>query len=132
MAAITGRDSDQWDSECGTAPAGRLTVIVLAPLVTAYEHAMTEGEGRNTRRGDRYSPCPRAGAGRYLTFLSSLGYELSAIERSVADGVPWIGEATPGVLGEPHQAQDGTEHEPTAGHPDQESGGDSRPGRAAA
>ncbi|HVB45644.1 MAG TPA: ParB/RepB/Spo0J family partition protein [Streptosporangiaceae bacterium] len=132
MAAVTGRDSEQWERECDAAPAGRLTVIALAPLVAAYEHAMTEGEGRNTWRTGRYSPCPRADAGRYLTFLSSLGYELSAIERSVADGVPWTGEAMPGVLGEPDQAQDGAEHQPTVGHPDQETGDDSDPGRAAA
>jgi hypothetical protein len=46
LATITGRDSEHWASECDTAPAGRLTVIALASIITAYEHAMTEGEKR--------------------------------------------------------------------------------------
>jgi ParB family chromosome partitioning protein len=92
LATITGRDSEHWASERDTAPAGRLTVIALASIITAYEHAMTEGEGRNTWRTDRYSPCPRADAGRYLAFLSDVGYQLSAIEQAVVDGVPWTGE----------------------------------------
>jgi ParB family chromosome partitioning protein len=53
---------------------------------------MTEAEGRNTWRTDRYSPCPREDASRYLTFLASLGYELSVIEQTVADGVPFTGD----------------------------------------
>jgi ParB family chromosome partitioning protein len=56
---------------------------------------MTDAEGRNTWRTDRYSPCPRADAGTYLTFLASLGYPLSAIEQAVADGTPWTGDTTP-------------------------------------
>ena len=65
---------------------------MLGPVVTAYEQAMTEGEGRNTWRLDRYSPCPRDEAGRYLAFLGTLGYQLSDIERAVADGEPYTGD----------------------------------------
>ena len=54
---------------------------------------MTEGEGRNTWRTDRYSPCPRRDAGGYLAFLASVGYQLSVIEQAVADGVPYTGDA---------------------------------------
>jgi ParB family chromosome partitioning protein len=89
MAAITGRDARQWNDELATASAARLTVIALAPIVTAYEHAMTDGEGRNTWRTDRYSPCPRTAAGTYLTFLASVGYQLSDIEQAVADSHAW-------------------------------------------
>ncbi len=59
FAKLTGRDPEQFDRECDTAPAGRLTVIMLAPIVTAYEHALTEGEGRNTWRVDQAVDSPR-------------------------------------------------------------------------
>ena len=65
---------------------------MLGPVVTAFEQAMTEGEGRNTWRLDRYSPCPRAEAGRYLAFLGTLGYQLSDIERAVAESEPYAGD----------------------------------------
>ena len=69
---------------------------MLGPVVTAFEQAMTEGEGRNTWRLDRYSPCPRNEAGRYLAFLGTLGYQLSDIERAVAGGEPYTGDTPPG------------------------------------
>ncbi|HET9895049.1 MAG TPA: hypothetical protein VFQ44_08955 [Streptosporangiaceae bacterium] len=89
FAALTGHDADHLAAECDTAPGGRLTILALAPVVAAYEHAMTEGEGRNTWRTDRYSPCPRAAAGAYLTFLHDLGYQLSDIEHAIARGAPF-------------------------------------------
>lgn len=92
FAKLTGHDPEQFDRETDTAPAGRLAVIMLAPIVTAYEHAMTEGEGKNTWRTDRYSPCPRVAAGTYLAFLAGLGYRLSDIEQAVADGAPYNGD----------------------------------------
>jgi ParB-like chromosome segregation protein Spo0J len=95
---LTGQAAETLLDTCVTAAAGRLPLLILAPIVTAYEHAMTEGEGRNTWRTDRYAPCPRAEAGRYLAFLASLGYELSTIEQAVADGTPYIGEAPAGGL----------------------------------
>jgi ParB family chromosome partitioning protein len=69
---------------------------MLGPIVTAYEQAMTEGEGRNTWRTDRYSPCPRRPAGNYLAFLTSVGYELSAIEQALVDDVPYVGDTPAG------------------------------------
>ena len=69
---------------------------MLAPIATAYEQAMTEGEGKNTWRTDRYSPCPRQEAGRYLVFLVSIGYQLSHIEQAVVNGAPYEGDAPPG------------------------------------
>jgi ParB family chromosome partitioning protein len=95
---LAGHDPDHLEAECGTAPAGRLTVIMLAPVITAYEHALTDGEGRNTWRTDRYSPCPCADAATYLAFLASLGYRLSSIEQAVADGTPWTGDPPPDNL----------------------------------
>jgi len=57
---------------------------------------------RSTWRADRYSPCPRPDAGRYLAFLASIGYQLSVIERAVADGVPYTGDTPAGpVSGDP-------------------------------
>lgn len=76
FAELTGHDAGQWQEACGTAPAGRLVIVMLAPVVTAFEHAMTDVEGRNAWRTDRYSPCPRIDAATYLTFLASLGYQM--------------------------------------------------------
>ena len=62
----------------------------------------TEGEGKNTWRTDRYSPCPRREAAAYLAFLASIGYQLSVIEQAVAHQVPYTGETPPGqrVIGQ--------------------------------
>jgi len=108
---ITGQPADKWEGACDTAAAARLPLLMLAPIVTAYEQAMTEGEGKNTWRPDRYSPCPRSQAGRYLTFLVSLGYELSDIEQAVVDSVPYVGDATPddSLSGSPDEEPGSTE-----------------------
>ena len=95
FAEITGKAADAWEEACDTVAAGRLPLLMLAPIATAYEQAMTEGEGRNTWRTDRYSPCPRREAGRYLAFLASIGYQLADIERAVADSVPYPGDTPP-------------------------------------
>jgi ParB family chromosome partitioning protein len=89
---LTGRDAAQWDTDCDTATASRLAVIMLGPVITAYEHALTDGDGRNTWRTGRYSRCPRRDAATYLTFLASLGYQLSAIEHAVAHAAPYTGD----------------------------------------
>ena len=104
---------------CDTAPAGRLPLLMLGPIVTAYEHAMTEGDGRNTWRTDRYSPCPRAEAPAYLTFLASLGYQLAGIEQAVASMTPYTGETRAGdpITGEPAEpaASKADAHSPVPG-----------------
>jgi len=101
FAALTGHEPAQWDQGCDTAPTARLAVTMLCPIITAYEHAMTDGEGRNTWRTDRYSPCPRRDAGQYLNFLASIGYRLSDIEQAVADGTAYTGDTqAPGTLPE--------------------------------
>lgn len=57
---ITGRSDRDWAELCDTAPESRLRLVMLGPIVAAYEHPMTDGEGKNTWRTDhRYSPCPR-------------------------------------------------------------------------
>ena len=81
---------------CATAPAGRLPLVMFAPVATAFESAMGEGDGRNTWRIDRYSPCPREQAAAYLILLAGLGYQLSVIERAVAEQQPYTGEISPG------------------------------------
>jgi len=102
---ITGRGDRDWLEICDTAPAGRVPLVMLGPIAAAYEHAMTDGEGRNTWRTDRYSPCPRTEAAGYLRFLASIGYPLSGIEQAVADLTAYTGEAPAGdpITGGPDQ-----------------------------
>jgi hypothetical protein len=95
FATLTGHPAGQLDAECATATAGRLAILALTPLATAFEHVMTEGDGRNTWRTDRYSPCPRADASAYLTFLTSMGYQPAAIEQAVMHGTAYTGDAPP-------------------------------------
>jgi ParB family chromosome partitioning protein len=102
FAEITGKTADAWEQTCSTVAAGRLPLLMLAPIATTYEQAMTEGEGKSTWRTDRYSPCPRQEAGCYLAFLASIGYQLADIERAVVDGVHYAGnvpstDSLPGV-----------------------------------
>jgi hypothetical protein len=79
-------------SETGLWPAGRLPVAILALIAAAYEERMDGDAGRETwRTGRPYPRCPRDDAGTYFLFLNSVGYELSAIEQAVADGVPYAG-----------------------------------------
>ena len=93
FSEITRQDASRWLEICDTTAAARLPLLMLAPIAVTYEYAMTQGEGRNTWRTDnRYSPCPRTQAGHYLAFLASVGYQLTPIERAVADGVPWTGD----------------------------------------
>jgi hypothetical protein len=73
-------------------PSPRLAMIPLAVLVTAYEDQMGGESGKTTWRSDVYSACSTSEAGAYLRFLAAAGYELSAIERAVADGVPYGGD----------------------------------------
>jgi ParB family chromosome partitioning protein len=94
FSEITGKTADAWEEACGTIAAGRLPLLMLAPIAAAYEQAMTEGEGKNTWRADRYSPCPRKEAGHYFAFLASVGYQLSDIEQAVTGGVPYTGETS--------------------------------------
>ena len=96
---VTGLHVDQAADGCETCPAVRLPLLMLAPVAAAYEGAMSGTEAsRSTWRADRYSPCPRSDAGRYLAFLASIGYQLSVIERAVADGVPYTGDTPAGPV----------------------------------
>jgi ParB family chromosome partitioning protein len=126
---LTGHSEDDWVTICGTAPAGRLPLVMFAPVATAFEAAMGEGEGRNTWRIDRYSPCPREQACAYLILLAGLGYQLSVIEQAVADQQPYAGEVSPGQAeigddcgtegqAEGSEAEDVSAGEPEAGQGD--------------
>jgi ParB family chromosome partitioning protein len=97
LADLAGHDGSALLEACATSPAGRLPLLMLAPVVTAYEQELCDADGfrRSTWRTDTYAPCPRDEAGAYLAFLASLGYELSVIEQAVADGTPYTGD-TPG------------------------------------
>jgi len=93
FSEITRQNAGAWLEICDTAAASRLLLLMLAPIATTYEYAMTDGLGRATWRTDStYSPCPRAEAGHYLSFLASLGYHLTPIEQAVADGLPYTGD----------------------------------------
>jgi ParB family transcriptional regulator, chromosome partitioning protein len=129
FSKLTGHSEDEWVTICGTAPAGRLPLVMFAPVATAFESAMGEGEGRNTWRIDRYSPCPREQACAYLILLSGLGYQLSVIERAVAEQQPYTGGVLPGQaeIGGDHgpgnqaegsEAEDAPASEPVAGQGD--------------
>jgi ParB family chromosome partitioning protein len=117
---------------------------MFAPVATAFESAMGDGDGRNTWRTDRFSPCPRDQAAAYLRLLAGLGYQLSVIEQAVAQDQPYTGEVPPGqatigqnsepaedtepVAGDDAQPEagqgDGAEAEESAGLPDPEVSGD--------
>lgn len=92
--------------------AGRLPLALLALIAAAYEDRMDGDAGRATWRTDqRFTQCNRPEAGVYLRFLAGAGYELSAIEQAVADGVPYTGH-------QPGDHLDSTdEHDSPAGSP---------------
>ena len=101
---LTGKPLEGVLRDCETYPPARLPLLTLTPIAIAYESEMAgEGDRRNTWRTDRWAPCSRKDAGRWLAFLASLGYELSAIEQAVAQGVPYEGEDT---TGEPERHPD--------------------------
>ena len=97
---ITGQPAARLLQICETTAANRIPLLMLGPVVTAYEQALTEGDGKNTWRTDRYAPCPRREAGRYLAFLASIGYRLSVIEQALADDRPYTGDTPPEPLGD--------------------------------
>jgi ParB family chromosome partitioning protein len=131
FSELTGHAETDWVSICDTAPAGRLPLVMFAPIATALESAM-DGEGRNTWRTDRYSPCPREQAAGYFTLLAGLGYQLSVIEQAVTNQQPYTGEVPPGQaeIGDDHGPEASAEGieavpagEPEAGHSDATDGG---------
>jgi ParB family chromosome partitioning protein len=80
--------------EAASAAQPRLWMLALAPIAAAYEDQMTgTSTSRATWRTDRYSQCPRADAGRWLSFLAQCGYPLSPIEQAVADDLPYQGDS---------------------------------------
>jgi ParB family chromosome partitioning protein len=94
FAEITGQDAGKALDSSSTCQPSRLPLLMLAPVVAAYEREMygTDASRRATWREDRYSPCSRNDAGRYLAFLAGLGYPLAPIEQAVAAGVPYTGD----------------------------------------
>jgi ParB family chromosome partitioning protein len=107
---VTGKQPGQLTEACATAASRRLPLLMLAPIATAYEHALTKAAGSETTWRDyRFSPCPYADVGAYFTFLGSLGYQLSAIEQAVVDGTSWE-PGTPLM-----QAHDGQPDDPGTG-----------------
>ena len=131
FSEITRQNAGAWLEICDTAAASRLPLLMLAPIAVTFEYAMTEGLGRATWRTDStYSPCPRAEAGHYLSFLASLGYHLTPIEQAVADGLPYTGDDPENQLtaqdgeaaAEPGPADPGTAKPEEAGSGDAENG----------
>jgi len=128
FATVTGQQAAQMAEACAAAAARKLPLLALAPIATAYEHALTSAAGgQDTWRNECWSPCPFADAGRYFTFLASIGYQLSVIEQAVADGTPYTGDAPDeGMLtAEPADAKEDSAAEEeqdaigTAGEPDE-------------
>jgi len=80
-------------ADCESYPITRIPLLALAPIAAAYEDEMAgDGDRRNTWRTDQWAPCSRKDAAAWLKFLAGLGYQMSAIEQAVADGVPYVGE----------------------------------------
>src|SRR5579875_3922325 len=93
FASVIGRQTEQVVAVISTVAKGRLPLLALAPIVAAYEHALSvENGNEHTWRDSRWSSCPYVEAGRYFIFLASLGYRLSVIEQAVANGVPYTGD----------------------------------------
>jgi ParB family transcriptional regulator, chromosome partitioning protein len=83
--------------ETTSAAQPRLWMLALAPIAAAYEDQMTgTSTSRATWRTDRYSQCPHADAGSWLSFLDRCGYPLSPIEQAVADSLPYQGDTPDG------------------------------------
>jgi ParB-like chromosome segregation protein Spo0J len=117
---LTGKPLEAVLRDCDTYPPARLPLLILTPIAIAYESEIAgDGDRRNTWRTDRWAPCSRKEAGRWLTFLAGLGYELSAIERAVARDLPYEGEDTPG---EPETGSAGAPDRATAGADPAEAG----------
>jgi hypothetical protein len=125
---ITRQDAGKWLEICDTTAAARLPLLMLAPIATAYEYALTQGEGRNTWRTDRYSPCPRSEAGTYLAFLASAGYQLAPIEQAVADGTAWSGDNPDDQLTGSDSGTAADEGPGLSGQPDEDTITEGRPG----
>ena len=99
---LAGQSAQQLADTSSTTSPARLPLLMLTPFLVAYEHAMTQGDAsKATWRPDKPTTCPHQQAGQYLTFLASIGYQLSAIEQTVADGIPYISTDD----GEPDAAQ---------------------------
>jgi ParB family chromosome partitioning protein len=103
---LTGKPLEAVLRDCETYPLARLPLLVLAPIAIAYESEMAgDGDRKSTWRTDTWAPCSRKDAGRWLMFLASLGYPMSAIEQAVARGVPYEGQDP---AGEPDTGPTGT------------------------
>ena len=105
---------------------------MLGPIATAYEQAMTEGEGRNTWRTDRYSPCPRREAAAYLAFLASVGHQLSLIEQALVNDTPYTGDTPPADLASGNPGPEGPDCDPVPGSDDAAADADASPPRGEA
>jgi ParB family chromosome partitioning protein len=97
---LTGKSPGQLTSLAETCPASRLPLLMLAPVVVAYEHALTSDAGKGIWRTDRQTSSLRPVAGRYLAFLATAGYQLSGIEQAVADDATWPGDPAPQAASE--------------------------------
>jgi ParB family transcriptional regulator, chromosome partitioning protein len=84
--ALTPDRLDKWTT-------GKLPMLSLALIVTAYEEQLSGDSGKLTWRRDKFSPCSQDDAGTYFRFLVSTGYELSPIEQAITDGVEYTGDS---------------------------------------
>jgi ParB family chromosome partitioning protein len=114
LAQLAGQEARHLTEISVTARPGRLTLLMLAPIVTAYETALANVL---TWRTGPHFMCPRDSAGAYLAFLARTGYHLSAIEQAVADGDPYTGEPAGDDLDADNAA--GADDSATDGDPDE-------------
>ncbi|MFD0636353.1 ParB/RepB/Spo0J family partition protein [Catenulispora yoronensis] len=83
-AELLGVKNPNWSELTAKASAKRLLLFTFLPLVTAYEKNMHDQQWRTDGRYDYRSEREQAAA--WLTFLMSLGYKISPIERAVLEG----------------------------------------------
>jgi hypothetical protein len=125
-----------WDKFSG-APDKKRRVVLLVLALAAYEkpcrdpHTWQNG-GHLEYLGARKAAGPSA-IGRYLAFLESTGYELSKLERDVADPPVPGGEPEPGPERgpEPEPAGEPADIAPAPGEVDRGGGTDPDPARLA-
>jgi ParB family chromosome partitioning protein len=90
-AELLGVKNPNWSELTAKASAKRLLLLTFLPLVAAYEKNMHDQQWRTDNRHDYRAERKQAAA--WLTFLMSLGYKVSPIEKAVLEGV----EYNPGV-----------------------------------
>lgn len=89
MAELTARDSGHLGDACATMATGRLALLLLAPIVIAYENAMTGSDAsKATWRTDRFQHVPARKLETTSRSWSASGTPCPASSRPSPTGIP--------------------------------------------